>query len=288
MTAPDRLAPEPAVRTPAQKRRRFWARLGAFVLGGLFVLPTVLQTEPAPGRADAVQVADSGSGGPGGRRSASRGAHGRKAAPTSRPFYGGVREAPLSELETLSSLGARGENLPHQASFETASPQIEDFSTPAAAISESGPFALPSPPIDPVGGTGGVAPPITTNPGNPTTPPVIVPPVVTPPVVTPPVITPPVVTPPVVTPPVVDPTPPVVIPPSPPTVDPGFPSGPGGGGPGGPGTPGGPGVIPEPATWIQLILGAGMVGAMLRRRRTQPLTALRARSRALAAVSRLG
>jgi hypothetical protein len=265
------------------------------VVGGLFVLPTVLQTEPQPQRADAVQAEGAGGGAGGGKgRSSHAASYRQTAAQTRQPFYGGVRDAPLSALETLSSLRARGASAPQRASLELENPQVESFSTASADLSSLAPLAIPDGQILPIGAVGGVAPPVTTNPGNPITPPIIIPPVVTPPVVTPPIVTPPVVTPPITgptTPPVITPpddppvTPPVVIPPDPPPADPGFPSGPIGGGPGGPGRPG---PIPEPATWIQLILGAAMVGAVLRRRSAQPLTALRARSSALAVASRLG
>jgi hypothetical protein len=62
-------------------------------------------------------------------------------------------------------------------------------------------------------------------------------------------------------------------------------AGPGDGGPGSGGGQGGDDPpasgIPEPAAWVELILGAGIAGALLRRaRRGQPPTALRARSRA--------
>ena len=283
---------ESAVRDPAEKRRRFWRRLVTMVLAAFLVLPTVLQTELLPQRADVLQGAGGGAGGGKGR--ASHAVPRRQiAAQTRQPFYGAVRDAPLSALETLSNLRARGATAPRQANLELENPQVESFAASEPTIPFSGPLAIPdSDPTAPIGAIGGVAPPVSTGPGDPITPPIVIPPVVAPPVITPPVVTPPVVTPPIggpTTPPVVTPpdnppvTPPVVIPPDPPPTDPGLPIGPIGGGPGGPGPP-----IPEPATWIQLILGAAMVGAVLRRRRTQPLTALRARSSALAVVSRLG
>lgn len=51
------------------------------------------------------------------------------------------------------------------------------------------------------------------------------------------------------------------------------------------------GAVPEPATWLSLIVGFGLVGTKLRGVRGQAqllATALRARSRALTVVSRLG
>lgn len=275
------------------KRRRFRLRLAAFATGGLFSLPTVLQMEPHPQRADTLQVVGPAASatGHGAGSSRGRGRPAQIAAAAQRPFYGALREAPPSELETLSSLRGRASSTPRPAGLEVQNPQIGDFSTPAAVASTPVSFpAAPAPSFPAEPGTvliGGPSGPPTTP--NPPAPPVIVPPVVTPPVVTPPV-TPPVVTPPVTTPPgppVVTPpdnppvSPPgVVTPPEPPIIDP-FPPppdggpgpgdpGPGGPGPGGPG-PGGPGGpppgVPEPSVWIELILGAGLAGAALRQRR---------------------
>ena len=98
------------------------------------------------------------------------------------------------------------------------------------------PVVTPEPPV---------VPPVTPEPPVVTPPPPVTPPVTPEPPVTPPVppVTPP-VTPPVVTPPV---TPPVVTPPVPPTS---------------PGVP----AVPEPSTWLLMIVGFGALGLRLRRR----------------------
>jgi hypothetical protein len=270
---------EPGARRP----RRFWARLVAFVGAGLFCLPAMLQIERHPQRAETLQVLGpaspgGGHGGAGPRRGARSG---RIAMVAPRPFYGALREGSPSELETVSSLRGRAATVAASDDIEVDNPRIGSFATPAAAASTEVSFVTPSIPSFPLEPTilTGTSPVTPTTPETPT-PPVIAPPIVIPPVVTPPV-TPP-TTPPVVTPPDNPPvTPPVVVtPPDPSTVDPfqppidggnpdpGGPD-PGGSDPGGlnPIAPSGPpGTVPEPSVWMQLILGAGLAGAALRRR----------------------
>ncbi|MGZ6014465.1 MAG: hypothetical protein ACXWKM_01855 [Phenylobacterium sp.] len=253
-----------------------------FVGAGFFCLPTVLQIERLAQRAETLQVmAPASPGGAHGAGSSRRGARpGRIAATAPRPFYGALREAPPSELETLSSLRGRAASVPARQDLEAENPQVASFAAPAAAVSPTavsfpGPStpSFPSEPGTLIGGPPPVTPPTTPSP------PVIVPPIVIPPVVTPPTVTPPTVIP-VVTPsdnpPVVTPLPPLT-PDNPPIIDPYQPpidgGGPGPGGPGpgnpGPGDPGpggGPsGAVPEPSVWMELILGAGLAGAALRR-----------------------
>ena len=252
--------------------------------GGLFCLPTVLQMEPRLHRAETLQVVGPANGASGkGSRSSRRGvAAARIAATAPRQFYGALREAPLSELETLSSLRPRAFDTARAPGLDIENPQVAAFTNPTAVTPTQ--VSFPAPSTTPFPSDPGIGPfiggPLPVTPTPPAPPPVVTPPVVTPPVVTPPVVTPPVVTPPdgppVVTPPDNPPgQPPVVVtPPEPPTIDPVIfpPPDSGNPGSGGPGTNGGPpggptGTIPEPSAWMELILGAGLAGAALRRRR---------------------
>ncbi|THD64426.1 PEP-CTERM sorting domain-containing protein [Phenylobacterium sp.] len=270
---------EPLTLTPAQRRRRRWARVLALAVGTLAVWPTVLQIEPQRLLAESLGVAGApGGGGPGGgaRRAHAprpvRTAQARTPAPA--PTYGALREAPPSELETLANLRQSGEQSPFASNVQLASlePSPDEATPPAGGLPSGDTPPLNPPPASPnpaVGSplVGGGVPPVTVPPV------VVIPPITPPPVTTPPVTTPPDTTPPDTTPPVVTPPdgPPGVIPPpdGPPVIDPIGPSG-----------PGLPSAAPEPATWLYLLLGAGLTGAALRTRRAQPATALRTISRA--------
>jgi hypothetical protein len=137
--------------------------------------------------------------------------------------------------------------------------------TPGLTPTDEGSFPLvtgtpPTPPLGPP--VTPVTPPLTppvTPPGPPPGPPVTPPETGQPPVTPPdtPTTTP--LTP--VPPPVTPPTPPVTPPVSPPIVPPIEPLG-----PPGPSPPRPPGSVPEPASWMMMILGFGMLGLGLRRR----------------------
>jgi hypothetical protein len=286
MTNPPDASAESLTLTVARRRRR-WARVLGIVATSFAAWPTVLQIEPHALRADSLGVAganDGGAGLGGGRARASmlRGPASVRTSRAPTPTFGALREAPPSELETLSSLrqsGAQGPfqqgvvraadapgfvgptvNLPSGGELGGDAPPISPLTSPAATPSDTAPIiATPSP-----GGTPVTVPPIVVPPGAPT------PPVTSPPVVTPP-------GPPGGIPPT---TPPIVITPpdNPPVTDPITPIEPTGPNP--PGGPGLPSPTPEPATWLEMLLGAGMVGAALRSRRAQRATALRAFSNA--------
>jgi hypothetical protein len=257
-----------------------------FVAVAFLCLPTMLQIEPHPQRAEALRVvgpADAPGGrGAGSRRRGARSTQVATSAP--RPFYGALREGLPSELETLQGgLRARNADAVRQ-DLEIENPQVGSFVIPASTSSTPSPFpglSPPSLPGDPAIGVIAGPQPVTpttppTTPGTPTPPvidPIIAPPIVTPPVTTPTgptVITPPdnpTVSPPVV----IDPPGPPTIDPLPPTIDGGTPDPVNAGLPGigvlTSGDSGGPsGAVPEPSVWMELILGAGLAGAALRRR----------------------
>jgi len=295
----DRVNPD-ALRLRRRRRRRTSAFLA--VLIALLVWPNLLDSELGK-RLDSLRVLGpvAGHGAGGGAGAASKG----------RPA--GVRLGPqIAYLGGIPNFGALREGMANpltaQASPLEAAPEILALPdgdllaglspiTPVATPADSGP-----PPSFPVVTTPNIDPdPIIFVPGTPGTPGGGNPPVIGPPVVTPPVTPPPVVSPPD-TPPVTPVEPPPIVsppnnPPIQPPTDPGQPPpvivnpGPGtscadepcGGGPGGGGGGGGPPPVsaaPEPAAWLEMILGATLLGVAMRRRRSQPATALRARSKA--------
>jgi hypothetical protein len=268
----------PPALTAFQRRRRRAATVFAIAVFSFFLWPIALK-ELAPVRLDTVRLTGiSGVGGltPGGIRR-------RLHADAARPIV--TAQATTASLRGLGLLGALPPGgLEDLQTVPLSEPPISAdlpaFSTPASAITG---FNPPSPPSGPDQGF-----PFVTAPGGATpSPPVVSPLSVDPPItgpVTPPVTPPdnPVTPPdPFVPPPVV---PPIVAPFVAPPIDPVGPTKPILPDPGGPGsgTQGGGPVagIPEPAVWLELVLGAGLAGAALRRARLQPATALRARSRA--------
>ncbi|HEY3948512.1 PEP-CTERM sorting domain-containing protein [Phenylobacterium sp.] len=293
-----------------ERRRR--RRLAAYTMLWtliLALLPSMLQIEPPRGaRLDALRVlgqADGASGGP--RRGRHRGR--ASAAATTRPApvnYGALREAGPTELALQSGLAGNvpqavqdigplsvSDPMPVSTSLLGANPATAAaFSFPNLPFTSlpslvTGPFiSNPGAPPTPV------TPPVTTNPIDPGTPGVSPNPpvIVTPPTTTP---TPPDDGNPIVSPPTVIPPdgPPVVVVTTP--TDPGDPGTPPITGDPGLSPPGGstpivaPAGVPEPSTWVELIGGCGLAGALLRRRRQPPTTFL-ARSSALTVVSRLG
>jgi hypothetical protein len=263
----------------------------------VFMWPGLLQTENLPARAEHLQVLgpaqDSGPGGVHAAGPARRIARGIPHLNVPAPNFGALREGPASlPFNTFASLDPTPLANPELLEAVSNTPQTPP-GQPAV------PFVLPDPtgprpePDSFVGGPGPTGPNPPTNPPI-TNPPDPVPPVVGPPVdpgnppVTPPV-SPPDGPPPVVTPtspPLTNPDPPPVVVPNQPFSPPFDPGGPGGGGPGdgGPGGKGGdnpqPSGAPEPGVWLDLVLGAALAGASLRRQRRQPAMALRAVSRA--------
>lgn len=260
----------PAARLRVRRRRR------AAALGVLIALwPAMLQIELLPLRAESLRVLGPAGG---------QGQSGRHAGPRA----GGARPAAMSP--PLPSAGA----LPSDAAAIVAAqlPPIVDENTPVRLVdlALTGPGSIDpgvepsSSPFTPPPGLTSPGGPGVTGPERPTTP-------ASPPPSGPP--DPPVTNP-------TDPTdprqPPIVSPPSdPPVIGPSPPSFPGvPGGPGGPQTisptnprtdePGGgpdghqPPVsgVPEPAVWLQMILGTALLGAAMRRRRRLQPTALRA------------
>jgi len=264
----------PPALTAFQRRRRRAATVFAIAAFSFFLWPIALK-ELAPIRLDTVRLTGiSGVGGltPGGVRrrlhadEAGSIVTAQDATPSLRGF-GLLGALPPGGLEGLQTV---------PLSEPPISADLPAFSTPASAVTGFNPPSLPPGPDQGF--------PFTTTPGGPTpSPPVVAPPSVDPPITGP--VTPPdnpVTTPdPFVPPPVV---PPIVAPFVAPPTDPGGPGGPFLPDPGGPGsgTQGGGPVagVPEPAVWLELVLGAGLAGAALRRARLQPATALRARSRA--------
>ncbi|MBS0360548.1 MAG: hypothetical protein JSR98_04145 [Proteobacteria bacterium] len=309
MSQPAEITADPVAEAERQRRRRH-RRAFRLALLILAAIPTTLQIEPRRGaRLDTVRVigpADEASGvAAGGRRAApGRAMSLAKALP---PYYGGVREAPPSELELRSALGPNrvisASDAPALVEDPGAAFEPSDATSPIqpAAFSTPGggpPSTFPQPPSTPTPPL--IAGPVTT-PGTPANPPVTGPVTPTPPVVvSPPTTTNPPTPPtdggnPVVSPPTGTPDgPPVVVVTTP--VDPGVPGNPdtpqtpddpGGFQPGG-GAPVNVTAVPEPSIWVELIAGFGLAGGPLRRRRRQPPTTFLARSSALAVASRLG
>ncbi|MGZ6014093.1 MAG: hypothetical protein ACXWK0_19820 [Caulobacteraceae bacterium] len=251
-----------------RRRRRRAAAVFAILAASFFLWPLALH-ELAPVRLEALRL-----GGPGGHHDRG-GVHGR----SPRAWEPRARAAARAAIPAAQDLGLLGalpptvlgdlRNLPPIGPAVSA--DLPAFGVEASAISS---FNPPSPPQGPDPGG-----PFVTAPGGPT-----------PPVISQPPIAPP-VTPPdnPVTPPNPPGPPPVGPPGNPPPVTPPPPVVPGGPAPFNPvvtepggGSPGGGPVmiVPEPAVWLELVLGAGLAGMALRRARRQPATALRARSRA--------
>ena len=251
----------------------------AIVAFSFFLWPLALR-ELAPLRLETLRVAGiaeagGGSAGGGGGRRHGRAARTVTAVRTARPPWRG-----FGLLSALPA-GEPGDLQIVPPATPAVSADLPAFSTPASALTAFNPPS--SPPSGPDQGF-----PFLTTPGGPTpAPPVVSPPPVDPPVSPP--VDPPVVPPDnPVTPPDPSVAPPVVTPVTSPPIGPGGPDPikpflPDPGGPGG-GTQGGGPVarVPEPGLWLELVLGAGLAGASLRRARRggQPAMALRARSRA--------
>ena len=284
----------PDVRLRRRRRRRRAAALATLI--GLLVWPGLLDSELQK-RLDSLRVlgpvaGQAGGGGPAGHRTP-RHAGPRLARAPLPPNFGALREGAAGPLGAqVAPAQEVAQALTDPLSAELVSRGVDPFLPAVAGPGGGTPFAPPSfPPIQPpdpvIGGPG-------PSPGGPPTQPPD--PVINPPVVNPPS-QPPVVTPPD-QPPVVPPEPPPIV--SPPTTPPGGPGpgvppvvpnpGPGvscgadpcgGGGGGGGGGPPPVSGAPEPALWLQMVLGTGLAGAALRQRRAQrPATALAARSRA--------
>jgi len=254
-----------------RKRQRLLARLA--LAAALFLWPAILQIENLIHRAESLKVlGQAEAGGPAaGHRGAGQPHHagyrrGGPAAPT--PSYGALREALADVLETqlppvMTLADARAPDLVRQLLLDATAPSRggPDLSFPLARPSTPDTGVIFGP-AGPGGGPPVTNPPVV-DPGGPN-PPVIDPPVVDPgtppPVVTPPDGHPPVVPPP----PVTNPNPPVEGPGGGTFTPPGDP---GGGGPSGGNPPIPP--VPEPAVWLQLVVGAGLAGAALRRARAR-------------------
>ena len=262
----------PPALTVSQRRRRRAARV--FAALSFFLWPLALH-ELAPLRLDTLRlggVGEADGGARGGLHAAHR-SHARRTIVTAQAALPPLRGFGL--LDALPS-GELGDLQTVPPAEPAISADLPAFGRPASAITSFNPptpSTRPDPGLPFVNAPGGTTP----------SPPIVSLPPVDPPI-TPPVTPPdnPVTPPdPSVPPPVV---PPIVAPPTGP-VGPGpiEPFLPDPGGPGG-GTQGGGPVagVPEPAVWLELVLGAGLAGAALRRARrgVQPATALRARSRA--------
>jgi|GEM_PF-4648263 len=256
-----------------RKRQRLLARLA--LAAALFLWPAILQIEKLTHRAESLKVlGQAEAGGPAaGHRGTGQPHHagyrrGGPAAPT--PSYGALREALADVLEAqlppvMTLADARAPDLVRQLLLDATAPSRggPDLSFPLSRPSTPDTGVIFGP-AGPGGGPPVTNPPVV-DPGGPN-PPVIDPPVVDP--GTPP----PVVTPPDGHPPVVPPPPPPVTNPNPPVEGPGGgtftpPGDPGGGGPSGGNPPIPP--VPEPAVWLQLVVGAGLAGAALRRARAR-------------------
>jgi hypothetical protein len=256
------------------------AMVFAIVAFSFFLWPLALH-ELAPLRLDTLRVgaiADAGggaAGGPPGKRRV-HAARTIVTAQAARPSWRGLDlmdalpPGPLADLQTLPP------------SEPAISADLPAFSTPASAIASFNPRSSSS-----SGPDQGF--PFLTTPGGPApAPPIVSLPPVDPPI-SPPVTPPdnPVTTPDPSVPPAVV-APPIVAPFVAPPIGPGGPDPikpflPDPGGPGGGTQGGGPGAgVPEPAVWLELVLGAGLAGMSLRRarREAQPAMTLRARSRA--------
>lgn len=273
----------------ASKRRRRRGLASVLALAAsLFMWPAILQIEKLPSRVETLKLlgaaeADGDHGGGSRRGKAPRaGSRPPRGLTSNAPNYGALREGLPSVLAAQLPPAT-----PTAVALQDLAQAIEFAQAPPTESGPVPPFTLPTsrqPDPEPLVGFPGPG-------GNPpvTNPPVVDPVVVNPPVTNPPVVDPgnpppPVVTPPDGNPPVVPPVgPPPVTNPNPPVEGPGGgtftpPGDPGGGDPGG----GNPPVsgVPEPSVWMELILGAGLAGASLRRMRRQPVAiALRAASR---------
>ncbi len=269
---------DPSAHSEKRKRERRRARIALGV--AIAMWPAILQIERLGHRAESLkvigqtEVAD-GRGHGGGARQLLLPGYRRSGVTAPAPNYGALREGLPDVLAA---------HLP--AAVTLADARESDFLQPLdfalADPSQGGPdlpfSGLPTPGTPDTGVIFGPSGPGGGTPGNP---PVVDPGGTNPPVTNPPVVDPGQPQPPVVTPPL----PPPVTDPNPPVTDPGTLGPPGDSGGTPPGTPPGdppiPSGVPEPAVWLQLVLGAGLAGASLRHaRRRQPVAiALRARSR---------
>jgi hypothetical protein len=285
----------PDVRLARRRRRR--AAAAITVLTTLLVWPSLLDSELGAKRIDTLRVlgpvASQGAGvsAPGASRHTPRISPGH-ARTGLLPNFGALREGPMGLLTADAAPPARPAALTGPAATDLVTGGLGPLQTANPAPGFGPPPIFPTMPSVGQPDPSIIYGPVPSPGGPPVTPPVVIQPVVTPPG-TPPVVTPP------DQPPVVPPEPPpIVSPPSNPPPDgpgPGTPpvilnpdpgtgcgldpcgSGPGGGGPG----PNPVSGAPEPALWLQIVLGTGLLGAaMRRRRRLQLATALRARSRA--------